>query len=239
MAARPRARRLDAPGRPPARGRAAALGARRPRARARDRAAGAARSARAGMPVDVEAQHRRRAAAGRRSRRRSTASSRRRSRTSPSTPRRARLSITLTRKNGAVGRDRRGRRQGLRPGRGEPDGLGLVGMRERLALVGGTLRIEAAPGAGTTIVAEVPVELSDSRARRGRPRRRAQRACAACSTPRRTSRRSARRRSADRAIFEAMEHKPDVVLMDVDDARAERRSRRCPRCCRPFPTRGC
>ena len=37
------------------------------------------------------------------------------------------------------------------------DGLGLVGMRERVGLVGGLLRIESAPGSGTTIAAEVPV----------------------------------------------------------------------------------
>ena len=37
------------------------------------------------------------------------------------------------------------------------DALGLVGMRERLALVGGTLEIESTPGAGTTVAAQVPV----------------------------------------------------------------------------------
>ena len=36
-------------------------------------------------------------------------------------------------------------------------GLGLTGMRERLGLVGGQLRIETAPGRGTTVVAEVPL----------------------------------------------------------------------------------
>jgi PAS domain S-box-containing protein len=34
--------------------------------------------------------------------------------------------------------------------------LGLVGMRERVALLGGSLTIESAPGAGTTVVAEIP-----------------------------------------------------------------------------------
>jgi len=38
------------------------------------------------------------------------------------------------------------------------DGIGLLGMRERLALLDGRLEIESRPGAGTTIVAEVPVE---------------------------------------------------------------------------------
>ena len=37
------------------------------------------------------------------------------------------------------------------------EGLGLVGMRERIALVGGRLTIESARGAGTTLVAEVPL----------------------------------------------------------------------------------
>lgn len=36
-------------------------------------------------------------------------------------------------------------------------GLGLAGMRERVALVGGKLRLETSPGAGTTIAAEVPL----------------------------------------------------------------------------------
>jgi PAS domain S-box-containing protein len=35
-------------------------------------------------------------------------------------------------------------------------GMGLVGMRERVALVGGTLEIESAPGEGTTIYVRVP-----------------------------------------------------------------------------------
>jgi signal transduction histidine kinase len=35
-------------------------------------------------------------------------------------------------------------------------GLGIVGMRERVALLGGRLEIESSPGAGTTLVVEVP-----------------------------------------------------------------------------------
>jgi signal transduction histidine kinase len=46
---------------------------------------------------------------------------------------------------------------GFEPGRARDDALGLAGMRERLALVGGRLRIESSSGAGTTLVAEVPV----------------------------------------------------------------------------------
>jgi signal transduction histidine kinase len=68
-----------------------------------------------------------------------------------------RISITLTRKPGAVVAIVEDDGKGFDPHAGGADGLGLVGMRERLALVGGRLRIEAAAGAGTTIAAEVPV----------------------------------------------------------------------------------
>ena len=36
------------------------------------------------------------------------------------------------------------------------NGLGLVGMRERLALVGGEIEIESSPGSGTTLFARIP-----------------------------------------------------------------------------------
>jgi signal transduction histidine kinase len=35
--------------------------------------------------------------------------------------------------------------------------LGLLGMRERLVLVGGTLTIESTPGGGTTVIARIPL----------------------------------------------------------------------------------
>ena len=41
--------------------------------------------------------------------------------------------------------------------RSEGSGLGLFGMRERLALVGGTVEIQSALGKGTTIIARVPL----------------------------------------------------------------------------------
>ena len=47
--------------------------------------------------------------------------------------------------------------RGFDPAEARSDGLGLVGMRERAALVGGRLTIEASAGAGTTIAVEVPV----------------------------------------------------------------------------------
>ena len=38
----------------------------------------------------------------------------------------------------------------------ESGGFGLVGMRERVALVGGRLEIRSEPGEGTTVKAELP-----------------------------------------------------------------------------------
>ena len=40
--------------------------------------------------------------------------------------------------------------------------LGLHGMRERAALLGGTLTIESAPGEGTSVFAQIPLENEDS-----------------------------------------------------------------------------
>ncbi len=40
------------------------------------------------------------------------------------------------------------------------DALGLLGMRERLAIVGGTLAVESSPESGTTLAAEVPLSGS-------------------------------------------------------------------------------
>ncbi len=45
--------------------------------------------------------------------------------------------------------------QGFDPSKA-PDGFGLVGMRERVELLGGSLAIEAAPDAGTTVIARLP-----------------------------------------------------------------------------------
>ncbi|MBA3348611.1 MAG: sensor histidine kinase, partial [Actinobacteria bacterium] len=46
--------------------------------------------------------------------------------------------------------------RGFDPGE-QVEGLGLLGMSERLALLRGRLKIESSPGAGATIVAEVPL----------------------------------------------------------------------------------
>ncbi len=48
---------------------------------------------------------------------------------------------------------------GFDPATIREEGLGLLGMRERLELVDGRFDVESQPGAGTTIVAEVPLVL--------------------------------------------------------------------------------
>ena len=48
---------------------------------------------------------------------------------------------------------------------GGDKGMGLIGMRERAALVGGSLEIESKPKAGTTIFARVPVQFIEEEAR--------------------------------------------------------------------------
>ena len=47
---------------------------------------------------------------------------------------------------------------GFVPTRSEDHGLGLLGMRERAALAGGRLTVDSAPGRGTSIVFEVPLD---------------------------------------------------------------------------------
>jgi len=49
-------------------------------------------------------------------------------------------------------------------------GFGLVGMRERVELAGGELRIDAAPGRGTTVSATIPVHPAAGAHRSSRPR---------------------------------------------------------------------
>ena len=68
-----------------------------------------------------------------------------------------RVSILLARKNGAVKAVVEDDGQGFDPAEQTGDGYGLVGMRERLALLGGRLEVESGRDAGTTIAAEVPV----------------------------------------------------------------------------------
>jgi signal transduction histidine kinase len=66
------------------------------------------------------------------------------------------VSIVLRRKEGVVTAVIEDDGRGFEDGQGE-GGLGLVGMRERVALVNGRFRIEAGANAGTTLLVEVPV----------------------------------------------------------------------------------
>jgi two-component system, NarL family, sensor histidine kinase DevS len=68
-----------------------------------------------------------------------------------------RVSITLVRKGQAAVAVVEDDGAGFDPAATRPGALGLVGMQERLALVGGRLSVESSPGAGTTIAAEVPL----------------------------------------------------------------------------------
>ncbi len=67
------------------------------------------------------------------------------------------VSILLARKESSVAAviedDGRGFAQEAYDG----EGIGIVGMRERLTIIDGTLSVETAPGAGTSLVAEVPL----------------------------------------------------------------------------------
>ncbi len=45
----------------------------------------------------------------------------------------------------------------IKQGGGPGERVGLSSMRERIALLGGSLEIRSAPGAGTSVVAEVPL----------------------------------------------------------------------------------
>jgi signal transduction histidine kinase len=68
----------------------------------------------------------------------------------------SRVRVTLRREEGtaiAIVEDDGG---GFDPATAGTDALGLQGMRERLALLGGRLRVESSRGAGTRLVAEVP-----------------------------------------------------------------------------------
>jgi two-component system, NarL family, sensor histidine kinase DevS len=68
-----------------------------------------------------------------------------------------RVSIVLTRRDGSVSAVIEDDGIGFGPGERTDNGLGLLGMRERFALVGGRLDVESSPGAGTTLSIEVPV----------------------------------------------------------------------------------
>jgi signal transduction histidine kinase len=68
------------------------------------------------------------------------------------------VSLVLTRKGDQVVTVIEDDGRGFDPAQAEDARLGLVGMRERIALVDGRLSVESRPGEGTTIVAEVPAQ---------------------------------------------------------------------------------
>jgi signal transduction histidine kinase len=67
------------------------------------------------------------------------------------------VSVVLTRKENAVGVVIEDDGVGFEAGSTREGGLGLVGMRERVGLLGGRFEIESRPGYGTTFAAEVPL----------------------------------------------------------------------------------
>jgi signal transduction histidine kinase len=67
------------------------------------------------------------------------------------------VSVVVTRRDGSVTVVVEDDGRGFGAIGGEAAGLGLVGMKERVGLLGGRLAIESTEGSGTTIVAEVPL----------------------------------------------------------------------------------
>jgi signal transduction histidine kinase len=75
-----------------------------------------------------------------------------------------RVSILLTRRTTGVGVLVEDDGRGFDPTETRIDSLGLVGMRERVALLGGTLAVETSPGSGTTVVGQIPAAALSARA---------------------------------------------------------------------------
>jgi two-component system NarL family sensor kinase len=67
--------------------------------------------------------------------------------------------VTLRRRGHTVSLSIRDDGRGFDPSAVGPGCHGLVGMRERAALVGGRLRVRSRPGGGTTITASIPLAL--------------------------------------------------------------------------------
>jgi signal transduction histidine kinase len=67
------------------------------------------------------------------------------------------VSIVLTRRESSVSVLIEDDGRGFVPGEAREDGLGILGMQERIALVGGQIAIESSPGGGTTLAIEVPL----------------------------------------------------------------------------------
>jgi signal transduction histidine kinase len=69
----------------------------------------------------------------------------------------SRVSILLVRRGAAATAVIEDDGRGFDPGTVREDGLGLLGMRERVELHDGRLTVESQPGSGTTLVVEVPL----------------------------------------------------------------------------------
>ncbi len=69
----------------------------------------------------------------------------------------SRVSIVLSRRANTVSAVFEDDGRGFAVDETREDGLGLLGMKERLSLLDGRLQIESSPAGGTTLVAEVPV----------------------------------------------------------------------------------
>jgi signal transduction histidine kinase len=68
-----------------------------------------------------------------------------------------RASVLLTRADGTIKAVIEDDGQGFDPEAGLGDGVGLIGMRERIELLDGTLAVESSETSGTTVAVEVPV----------------------------------------------------------------------------------
>jgi signal transduction histidine kinase len=69
-----------------------------------------------------------------------------------------RVSIVVTRKQESVVAMIEDDGDGFDPARISVDRFGLLGMRERVQLLDGSLVVEAAPGSGTTLIVELPLD---------------------------------------------------------------------------------
>lgn len=67
------------------------------------------------------------------------------------------ISVVLTKKGDSVMALIEDDGQGFDPSQTAGDGLGMLGMRERIALLRGRVVVESSQGSGTTVVVEVPV----------------------------------------------------------------------------------
>jgi signal transduction histidine kinase len=67
------------------------------------------------------------------------------------------VSIVLARREGSVTALIEDDGRGFTPGDTREEGLGMLGMQERIALVGGQLTVESSRGGGTTLAVEVPL----------------------------------------------------------------------------------